>query len=299
MPLVHRAETDIFRLQAVSDYMLCPTNTVGSMEKGLGLAFHQHVSGLYDYYRNKLKKDEFHIGQIYEYRPKNRSVAALLLPTKRHWIDATDLDLIKRALRALRAFLQDVPYRVLTMPSLSASIQDADVSKDVHDLMVTYLDDLPNIIHVATWPNYFNILPLYLGIIGSQTVTDKDYIASCVAGACKQWQKNPKQDFLKWVSGNVAGVDQIVCGASYQDRNALVYTIGNNTPLIVFPDKARYGSNAITKQDRCVMDIATHVICISDPKKNPRIQQALGLVKRWNAKCDAHHVKMYQHYIKT
>ena len=298
MPLVYCPETDIFRLQPVSDYMVCPTNTVGSMEKGLGLAFHNHVDGLYAFYRDKVKKNDIHIGQVYEYRPKNKVVATLLLPTKRHWVDGTDLDLIKRALRSLRAFLREVPYRTVTMPSLSASIQDTDLSKSVYDLMHTYLDELPNIIHVSMWPSDFTIQPSYLGVIGSHTIKDRDYIASCIQNACQTWQKDPQKDFLKWVSGNMTGVDMITCGSTYKDESALVHTIGNKSPLIVFPDKKRYGSYATIKQDRCVLNIATHVIFISDPKKSQRVQQALGLVKRWNAKCDTLHIKTFHHYTK-
>mgnify|MGYP006440837333 CR=1 FL=1 len=299
MPLVHRAEKDIFRLETVSDYMVCPTNTVGSMSKGLGLAFHEHVDGLYTYYKNKLKKDDFHIGQVYAYKPKNTSITTLLLPTKRHWVDGPDLDLTKRALRALRRFLQDVPSRVVTMPSLSASIQDADVSKDITDLMYTYLDDLPNIIHVSTWPSDFKTPPLYLAVIGSQTITDVSYITSCIQDACTTWQVDPKQDFWKWISGATSGgVDVVACGKMYDDKKALVHILGPKNTLIVQSDTERYGTYATIKRDRCLMDIATHVIGIADPKKALRVQQALGLVKRWNAKCDSHDVKLYRHYTK-
>lgn len=298
MPLVHRAETDIFRLQTVSDYMVCPTNTVGSMSKGLGLAFHEHVDGLYTYYKDKLKKDDFHIGQVYAYKPKNTPVTTLLLPTKRHWVDGPDLDLTKRALRALRKFLRDVPSRVVTMPSLSASIHDADMSKDILDLMYTYLDDLPNIIHVSTWPSDFKTFPLYLAIIGSSTITDVSYITSCIEDACTGWHIDPKEDFWKWVAGYASGVDAIACGKTYKDKKALVHTIGPKDSLIVYPDTERYGTHATIKQDRCIIDIATHVIGITEPKKSLRVQQALGLVKRWNAKCDPHQVKTYRHYIK-
>lgn len=289
MPLVFRAETDIFRLTTVSDYMVYPTNIVGAMNKGLGLEFQNRVSGLYDYYKNLCMQKTIHVGQTYPYKPKNGAYTTLLLPTKRHWVDATDIDNTKRALRALRRFLLDVPKRTVAMPSLSASIKDPAIAKDVSRLMYTYLNDLPNIIYVSMWPDDFSVKPRYLGIIGSHTLTDRAYVESCIKDACTTWSLDPKKDFLKWVSSQQHGVDEIACGFTYEDTKALVHTFQHKDPVIVFPDVERYGTTAYFKQNRLVVEMATHIIGIVDPKKSNATRMALNLAYRWNKRVsDAH-----------
>ena len=163
--------------EAKTDVIVNPTNLIGPMGAGLARQFKEKYSGIegvyriscgirsrektYDGFRSAEKPSGFIItdasqpmfeGNLFLYR--NSAVnpdmpRVLCFPTKRHWKDPSDLDLIRKGLQTFVSEYRRFNIKSITFPKLGCGLGGLDWEKEVKPLMHRYLDDLPIQIEVC------------------------------------------------------------------------------------------------------------------------------------------------------
>ena len=77
-----------------------PVNTVGAMGAGLALAFKKYFPGLYQAYRKACAQGVFEREGLFTFSINDRR-KVLCFPTKHHWQQDSDIELIERGLKIL------------------------------------------------------------------------------------------------------------------------------------------------------------------------------------------------------
>lgn len=299
MPIVQRAETDILRLHHLIDGLVNPTNTRGAMGAGLAAAYRTYFGEkMYKDFYSDCQAGKVKLGKVHVWKDAEERIELIHLPTREHFADPSELEILKRSLRSLREFLQHRPFYSIAMPMLGLGLGDLD-EQAVIDINMEYLDDLPNIIHASMLPKAFpDGPPKYLAVIGSRCFSGKDFISEKVAQALKEWNLKP-EELTGLVSGGAKGVDSVACGShigdpSYETSLAKDLKV---KPIIAQADWKRFGRTAGYKRNATIVDIATHIVAIVDERKVASVgtRQSLKLAKFWN-KDHSDHQKLIKAY---
>jgi len=287
MPIVQRAEDDYFRLSPIVDFMVNPANTIGAAGAGISKEFRDRYPAFYDTYRNACVSGKFKIGSLFTWRDiKSMNYAIMTVATKDHWMDKSEISYVRKALIAMREYLQagDTGPRslhTLAMPMLGAGNGQLPVD-EVLPMIYDYLDDLDNVIHLCRRPSDLGRIPKYLAIIGPRRLRPKDslpnkkgweieedraYVEAHVNKALENWGLK-WEDFDAVVSGGADGVDSIACGSD-RKHHSYEYSLAKKyhqaPPVICKADWDRFGRSAGMIRNRTVMDIATHIVAVFHP----------------------------------
>lgn len=157
--------------EAKTDVIVNPTNLMGVMGAGLAKQFRDNVPGLEGIYKVACAKrerestfDGFQTteklkGEIITGSHQTMFQGDLMLfedpvcrpdgprvlcfPTKRHWKEGSDLDLIEQGLQTFVENYEKFNIKSITFPKLGCGLGGLDWEKDVAPLMHKYLDRLP------------------------------------------------------------------------------------------------------------------------------------------------------------
>lgn len=163
--------------EAKTDVIVNPTNLMGPMGAGLAKKFKEKFPGLEGIYRvscAKRAKEETYDGFRSAEKPSGfirthssetmfegdlflfenpvgnpDGPRVLCFPTKRHWKDPSDLDLIRKGLQTFVSEYRQYNIKSITFPKLGCGLGGLDWEKEVKPLMHKYLDDLPIQIEVC------------------------------------------------------------------------------------------------------------------------------------------------------
>lgn len=140
---------DLFSSKAPT--LVDPVNTVGAMGKGLALEFRRRYPSLEEPYRRRCADGSFTIGRLMLLKVQDRHV--LLLPTKRHWRQKSEVSYIEQALanvkRNLHRFPKDEDGRVrIAFPPLGCGL--GGLAWDAVQPLFDVFDDDPSIV-VEIW----------------------------------------------------------------------------------------------------------------------------------------------------
>lgn len=277
MPIVLRAETDLFRLETISDFMVNPCNCTGQMDIGLSEAFRTRFPSMYNTYKTACEDGSLKLGnlQVIEYPKENVSV--INLPTRNHYLDKVTDDMLRECLEALKRYLvrEGNHLKTVTMPILGCG-RGGRPYTDVIPIFKEILDDLDNVIHVCMLPSRMESLPKYLVVVGArrfcnpQFCEDSDdlerefnWLRSEVVDAVNGWGMEI-EDFTAMVSGGAPGTDAAACGKGRTHKTyqtSLAHLLMPDTPPIIC--KADWEGRpkiAGIIRNRTLADIGTHFV---------------------------------------
>jgi hypothetical protein len=143
--IVYEGAGDLFRCGAQT--LVCTTNVIGAMGKGIAKTFKERVPGLYEFYQthfppirhqpepglvNKLLLFDMPSGQ-----------RVLLFPTKEQWWNPSQLVWIEDNLRTLATQYQTLGITSLGLPPLGCGNGGRNYEKEVRPMLYKYLADIP------------------------------------------------------------------------------------------------------------------------------------------------------------
>lgn len=143
---------DMFSSKAPT--LVDPVNTVGAMGKGLALEFRRRYPSLEEPYRRRCADGSFTIGRLMLLKVHDRHV--LLIPTKRHWRQKSEISYIEQALanvkRNLHRFPKDEDGRVrIAFPPLGCGL--GGLSWNAVPPLFDVFDDNPSVA-IEIWTPY-------------------------------------------------------------------------------------------------------------------------------------------------
>lgn len=122
--------------------LTCPVNTVAVMGAGLARAMRNRIHGLNDYYKGLCRTGKLAVGVCQTYKIPGQEQQVLLFPTKGHWKDPSDTEIVESGLKHLVENLEELDIKELAMIPLGCGLGQLDYTKDVKPLIYKYLDPL-------------------------------------------------------------------------------------------------------------------------------------------------------------
>jgi O-acetyl-ADP-ribose deacetylase (regulator of RNase III) len=282
MPLVIRAERDLFRLYPIypDTILVNPCNRVGVMGAGLALEFKNRYPRMYGEYRKAYEDGILEKINIQVFRESKHTVVVNLF-SKRHWADNSTLEDIIIALKAFREFLTNSPelrYHQVIMPVLGTGLGNLEYGP-VMPYFKEYLDDLPNIIHLCMHPDKIKRKPRYLGLVGSRLFTDYHYFEMAVNEIIKlEWDL--KLDYFDGIiSGGAGGTDTL---ADMFNKNHMPE---EKKFIEIKADWDQYKRAAGMLRNVPIVDMSTHMIAFLS-KESVGTKNDIDLVNAWNENND-------------
>lgn len=136
---------DIFEDDA--EALICPVNVVGTMGAGLALRFSQAFPGLLESYKLACRAREFDSRGIHVYQ-SDMGRKIVCLPTKRHWRQFAELQLICSGLEALKRDCMRYRIHSLAIPAVGCGLGRLDWKNHVYPTIRPLLEDLPCAVYV-------------------------------------------------------------------------------------------------------------------------------------------------------
>lgn len=136
---------DIF--MADTQVIVNPVNLVGVMGAGLAKEMKNRYPEMFQKYKRACDSGAFNEGQLQ--LCKQGDVWILNFPTKKHWKEASDLELIEKGLKTFVNTYEQKGITSITFPKLGCGLGGLNWEKDVAPLMHKYLDNLPIQIEVC------------------------------------------------------------------------------------------------------------------------------------------------------
>lgn len=326
MPVIFRAESDVFREAPFVDVMINPVNCLGTMGAGLAKEFSERHPEMMPSYKKLCYDGTMVPGYIQEFKPEKCNYTIINLPTKIDYRDDSDVDYIRKGLMALRRWLEEPGHKLMTvtMPMLGCGLGNLD-QEDVKPLFKECLDDLPNIISVTQRAREFKTLPKVLVVFGSRgfanpfTGEDKKtpnpyhqdqiaYMSEQIDRAISEWGLEPSQ-FTAVMSGGAPGTDTAAAGRAQGSPTyyqSLLYKKFHplGIPVMVAPaDWERLGRpQAGFIRNRFMADIGTHFIGFKpDGVRSPGTDSMVETLTTVNAKLaekypDPKKIRFYKYF---
>lgn len=155
-------------LQSEADALVNPVNCVGTMGKGLALAFQEAYPRYYKHYLRACAAKAIQPGQINVYTTRFFTPPHYLIsfPTKRHWRDKGSLVWVESGMQSLVGWATTHKVKSVSVPALGTGLAQLPY-KDVDAIMVKACANADHI----TWYLY---KPLEEGVYGTATEIDYD-----------------------------------------------------------------------------------------------------------------------------
>ena len=113
--------------------IVIPVNTVGVMGAGLAKQAKVRFPLVDQAYRSALRLGCLEIGKVFPvYLPEKY---LLLLPTKKHWRNPSELEYVKQGLMSLTRFMKREPFKRIAIPKLGCGLGGlawADVHEQIY-----------------------------------------------------------------------------------------------------------------------------------------------------------------------
>ncbi len=140
--IIYDGPGDVFNCDAQT--IACPINTAGAMGAGLAYAFKRKVPGLYEFYRREYPFADMDKNKYKKvvYRLPN-GLQVLLMPTKRHWEEKTNLADLEWNINSLAGAIHELNITSLALPPLGCGLGGLDYQTQVKPLIYKFLGDLP------------------------------------------------------------------------------------------------------------------------------------------------------------
>lgn len=284
MPILKRSEVDMLRFSTFTDVLINPTNCVGQFGTGLSKAFADKWSGMALQYHKLCDDKQISIGQLHIYYDKQTKNTIINMAVKQDWRDSTNVDDVAKCYIRLAEYLKQHPFYTVAMPALGSGTGRLDPIL-AEDVVMQYLDPLPNIIHLSMRPDRFERPPRYLAIVGSRKFKSYEKIAQGVDDGLRNFGLT-YSDFDGIVSGGAMGVDAVGCGTGKpQDLDPNLASQHKVRALICQANWERYGNSAGFLRNRTVSDIATHAVAFIG-SKSVGTKGFVDLINRYNANID-------------
>lgn len=119
----------------------CTVNCVGAMGAGIARAFRDRYPDLYYHYKKICRQRQFNHRNIALYSPPGFDKNILLIPTKKHWKNGSDIDDLEFILKKLRENEEVLKLTTVALPRLGCNHGGLDFDRQVHPLMNKYLGD--------------------------------------------------------------------------------------------------------------------------------------------------------------
>lgn len=121
--------------------LVCPVNTVGVMGAGLALAFKKRFPECEAPYKRlcltrELERNHMGICRLQTGRQ------ILFCPTKRHWVNPSNLEWIRSSLKVIRDDYAIHGITSLAIPAIGCGLGQLDWDTDVRPLIIEYLDPI-------------------------------------------------------------------------------------------------------------------------------------------------------------
>ena len=240
------------------------------MGKGLSLEFKNRYPVNYDKYHMAHLNDELAIGKLVLHQETD-DLLIVNMPTKRHWIDASQLPDVILGLESLREVILQHPHHIVISALPGTGLGQLG-TREVYPEVLRLLDDLPNVIHICMAPEKMKRQPRYLSIIGPRDFDDEKYIELAIMDATADWGIRINY-FDGFITSDDRGVDTI--GA----RMAKMFGLRT---CVVQADWEHYPETAGILRHPTIADVATHVLSFTNVK-SIGTEHIISLVKKWNA----------------
>jgi O-acetyl-ADP-ribose deacetylase (regulator of RNase III) len=144
--MIQFVHANLFTLNA--DILVNPVNCVGVMGKGIALEFKKRWPERFYAYRVECTTKRLRIGTDFTWSAVNGGTI-INIPTKRHWRDASEYDIVEVGLSVLRVRIKALGKRwSVAMPALGCGNGGLDWGR-VKPMIEWSLGDLPNTIYVC------------------------------------------------------------------------------------------------------------------------------------------------------
>lgn len=138
--IIYKASGDL--LDSKRQVLVCPVNLVGVMGKGLALSMADRFAGLKSAYQAMCRRRTLGIGKI-NFFPIDNERKIALLPTKYHWRDTSDYDLVYASLEALRDSVYNDGIKSIAISLIGCGVNTGQLDRKViTDAIYHYLDSL-------------------------------------------------------------------------------------------------------------------------------------------------------------
>lgn len=129
---------NIFNSEA--KFLVNPVNCVGIMGKGLALQFKKRYKKNFDVYVNKCINKEFDVGtELIVVEESEKTI--INFPTKKHWINKSELDYIIIGLSRLKEIIIKYNIKSIAIPALGVGNGGLEW-KNVKALLIKFYHDL-------------------------------------------------------------------------------------------------------------------------------------------------------------
>lgn len=135
-------------LKSPAQVLVNTVNTVGVMGAGIALQFKEQYPEMFQKYQLLCKKKLLDVGKLYLWKPTNTSSKEILLfPTKKHWLNLSELNWIEAGLQKFVENYERLNIKSIAFPKLGCG--NGGLSwHDVKPSMEKYLGPLPIEIYV-------------------------------------------------------------------------------------------------------------------------------------------------------
>lgn len=144
--MLRYVESNLF--ESPAQVLVNPVNTVGTMSKGLALAFKQQYPEMFTRYQSLCEQKQFNVGQLWLYRESQKWV--LNFPTKQHWRQKAKVETIELGLQKFVATYAEKGVTSIAFPRLGCGGGELAWEHEIKPLMEYYLKPLkiPVYIHL-------------------------------------------------------------------------------------------------------------------------------------------------------
>ena len=153
--MIHVGTADIFGSSC--EALVNPVNTIGTMGKGLALAFRKHFPESSKLYMNHCEMGLMEVGKIYPTFTGFERPAKWIIhfPTKKHWKNHSELKWIADGLVDMCKFIKERKIKSVAIPMLGCGLGGLEW-KDVSPLMVENFQKVDGVdFHILAPKIYF------------------------------------------------------------------------------------------------------------------------------------------------
>jgi len=266
MPLIIKVTRDMFEFTDSPSYYINPVNLLGVSGAGLALEFKTRAPDYLEPYKAACKSKELRIGTVQVIEETGNPWGIINVPTKRHYMDQSDENDIRRSLEALRELLQTDRYKrsSLVIPMLGTGCGKKSY-EIVYPMMMDYLSDLEATVFLSMSPDRTEMRPRYLTIVGPPTFElsdiNKQVVDNTIDKVMNSWGDD-LSDYVGIASGGYPGIDTYVCGRDFlkDKEDTYVFKKTGNIPLVIKPNNVRDGVTANLSQNQLLCEIADDII---------------------------------------
>ena len=142
-------------LDSTAEVLVCTTNTVGAMGKGIAKEFKEKVPGLYKAYRQHCFTQGNGLRQHFVYPWGDRTVYCF--HTKLHWGNDSKPEYVQKGLYTLYYWMKKNHPASIAIPPLGCGNGNLDYARQVHPMLIKFAEQFPHVEIQLYCPDDFRI----------------------------------------------------------------------------------------------------------------------------------------------